>query len=110
MPRGIHNSPRGRKPLRPQERLDRRRAALRRARRRQLAKEKAQRRAAKLARGRAIRRNCPQAYTIGRTEAKAQGLTIRRSLGNPPLTYMDAHGSLHNEDYRSAYELIRDTI
>jgi len=98
----------GPKPRPPAEAASRRRAALKRARAKQLKNEKAARAAAKLARGKTIRRNCPQALTITRRDAIAEGLTIRRKLSAPQLTYMTPDGAIHREDFRSAEQLIRD--
>jgi len=81
---------------------------MKRARQKQLAKEKAARRAKALQRGRTIRRNCPQALTITRSEAIGAGLTIRRKLSAPMLYYMTPSGAIRREDFRSAEQLIRD--
>jgi hypothetical protein len=98
----------GPKPRPPAEAAARRRAALKRARQKQLKKEKDERAEMRRVLGKTIRRNCPQALTITHREAIAEGLTIRRKLSAPQLYYMTPDGAIRREDFRSAEQLIRD--
>jgi len=108
MPRGIHNSRRGPKPLPPNERAARRRAALKRARTKQLQKEKAATAARRRTLAEQRRRNCPAALTLTPIAAVAAGLSLVRRTGAPLLTYIDHSGRVCREDFRSAEQLIAD--
>jgi len=108
MPCGIHNSRRGPKPRPPQEAAARRRAALKRARQKQLAKEKTARADHRRQLGRTQIRNCPAAFSLSRSTAVGAGLSIVRRTGAPLLTYIDHTGTVRREDYRSAEQLIQD--
>ena len=108
MPTGIHDGRRGPKPRPPEEAKARRKAALKRARSNYDAKRRAVRRKKALAAGRAIRKNCPQAFLLSRRDAIGEGLSVRRKLSMPALTYLDHYGCIHREDFRSAEQLIAD--
>jgi hypothetical protein len=92
--------------------VSRRRAALKRARTKQLLKEKAERAAERKYKAERLRpqvlRNCPQAFLLSSRDAIREGLHISKRGNISNLTYIDHAGRIYREDFRSAEQLIAD--